>query len=347
MQIVNDLKILPPPWVSESDIYEVYIDDGYDQNKVGYWADVNGVKAFVAFKFRTSVQMGRAFTSVSGGTSGIYEVDGVSYSVSDYVDNEVPRNKGFAFSEYKGALIHHALKLAGFGGLKVALSTTLPLGFYYKNGVVDKAYIEKVKNSLQKPYTSLDGEPLADIVAEHHTIQPESVCAFIAYVLRNGDDQFEDIEGSFCVCDVGGNTTDISVLVPGDEIRIAHDLSGSKSIGVLNVKDALSKALEDQFGVANIPPAALSKALATKRFDFLNKSTDISNLVDSSLLFTAKRLLHYIDEMVGDYSLNHIMFSGGGAEVLKDAIASVYPNAITTEHSEFDNLKGLMLSSQI
>ncbi|MEI8650978.1 hypothetical protein P4S73_28915 [Paraglaciecola sp. Hal342] len=70
-------------------------------------------------------------------------------------------------------------------------------------------------------------------------------------------EEFEDINGSFCVCDIGGNTTDISVLVPGDEITINHKLSGSRHIGVLNIKDTL-KVFAAKFQVTNIPPVEVN-----------------------------------------------------------------------------------------
>lgn len=347
MQIVRDIKQLPPIWEEGQDIYEVFMDDGYDQNKVGYWANVDGKKTFIAFKYATSAQMGRVFTSIKGGSTGIYDVNGMSYTVSEYVQNEVPRNKGFAYSEFKGALIHHGLKLAGFGGKTVSISTTLPIGYYYNDGMVDKAYIDKVKAALQVPFTSADGEPLAQIDMESHSIQPESVCAFIAYVLRDGPENYEDIQGSFCVCDIGGNTTDISVLVPGDEISIVHELSGSRHVGVLNIKDTLKKRLQTKFSITNIPPAEISKTLSSGQFSFLNKNHEVQDLVEESLIMTAKRLLQYIDELVGDYSLNNIMFSGGGASVLREALAKIYDNALTTSNPEFDNLYGLMLAKSM
>lgn len=347
MQIVNDLKKLPPIWDQDQEVHDVFMDDGYDQNKVGYWGNVDGQKTLVGFKYATSAQMGRIFSSMNSSGSGIYDVDGMSYTVSEYVENEVSRNKGFAYSEFKGALIHHGLKLAGFSGKKVSLSTTLPIGYYYKDGVADIEYISKVRDALQKPFTSADGADLASIVPNMHTIQPESVCAFLAYVLRDDAEEFEDINGSFCVCDIGGNTTDISVLVPGDEITINHKLSGSRHIGVLNIKDTLKGFLQQKFQVTNIPPAEVNRALTTGVFHFMNKANDVSDLVQSSLIMTAKRLMNFIDELVGDYSLNYIMFSGGGAQLLKTALRDVYKGAITTDTPEFDNLAGLALAKSL
>ena len=348
MQIVSSVNNLPPIWEEEGqEIFDVFIDDGYDQNKVGYWANVEGVKKFVAFKYPTSAQMGRVLSGVNGDTTGFYDIDGISYTVNEYVTNEATRNKGFAFSEIKGAIVHHGLKLAGFGGKKVALSTTLPIGYYYRDGAIDKPYIDKVKEGLQREYSSADGKPLANIVPEEHNIHAESICAFLAYVLGDENGEFKDIQGGFAVCDIGGNTTDISVLVPGQTISIAHELCGSREIGVLNIKDTLERKLQDKFDLSNLPSATLSNALSQKTFSFLNNQHDIKQEVTESQKITAKRLLGYISELVGDFPLSAIMFSGGGANVMGDALKLEYANAIKTTHPEFDNLLGLMLQKSL
>ncbi|MEI8650979.1 plasmid segregation protein ParM [Paraglaciecola sp. Hal342] len=178
MQIVNDLKKLPQFGTKTKRFMMCLWMMVMDQNKVGYWGNRGWPKTLVGFKYATSAQMGRVFASMNSSGSGIYDVDGMSYTVSEYVENEVSRNKGFAYSEFKGALIHHGLKLAGFSGKKVSLSTTLPIGYYYKDGVADIEYISKVRDALQKPFTSADGADLASIVPNMHTIQPESVCVF-------------------------------------------------------------------------------------------------------------------------------------------------------------------------
>ncbi|MFY0667783.1 MAG: ParM/StbA family protein [Alteromonas stellipolaris] len=344
MQIINDLTNLPPIWAPDEETHHVFMDDGYDQMKVGYWADVDGKRTLVAFKYRTSVQMGRHLTAVMGSETGIYIIDGSSYTVSEYVENDATRNKRFAHSDFKIALVHHGLKVAGFGGKNVHIHTTLPISHFFRDGLPDADHINKVKTKFKAEAASADGEQLALIVG--HTIQSEAVAAFIAYMLRNGHENVEPIPGAIGVCDIGGNTTDLTVLVPGQQVMINHDLSSSREVGVLNIKDDLKKRIQHRFGFDKIPSATISQALDVKKLTFLKQEHDIAEDVKMSKVDTAKRVLNVIDEILGDQVLHLMLFCGGGTECLKTELAEEYPTFESSDFPEFDNLLGLVRANE-
>ena len=143
--VIKELKNAPTPLPEEDGTYKVFVDNGYAQNKIAYWAEVDGTKQLVNFLLPSRAQMGRVNVDVHGRASGVYTVNGSDYTVGEDVrDPETIRSKQYAHSEINCALVMHTLIAAGFSGLKIRLGTGLPFDHYFRNREVDKAFIKKI-----------------------------------------------------------------------------------------------------------------------------------------------------------------------------------------------------------
>ncbi|MGK9007660.1 plasmid segregation protein ParM domain-containing protein, partial [Citrobacter europaeus] len=68
-----------------------------------------------------------------GAEEGLYKTEeGLDYTVSEYLPNaDDTRFKDYPRSPLNRVLVHHALRVAGFGGKDVSIATGLPVSYYY------------------------------------------------------------------------------------------------------------------------------------------------------------------------------------------------------------------------
>jgi len=83
--VIKELKNAPTPLPEEDGTYKVFVDNGYAQNKIAYWAEVDGTKQLVNFLLPSRAQMGRVNVDVHGRASGVYTVNGSDYTVGEDV----------------------------------------------------------------------------------------------------------------------------------------------------------------------------------------------------------------------------------------------------------------------
>ncbi|QCZ95530.1 ParM/StbA family protein [Salinimonas iocasae] len=338
--VIKDLSQLPPPYEFEDGIYPVVVDNGYAQQKCAYWANVEGKKTRVNFIVPSRAQMGRINVDVHGEASGVYTVSGSDYTVAaDIREPEVMRSKNYAFSEINCALVHHTLVLAGFGGKKVRLATGLPFSHYFRNRSVDETFVQKVKSSLLQPCESAVGKAMPEIIS--HTIYPESTAAAVSYAYNEETGDLKSFENGLVVIDMGGGTTDITI-VNGD-FTLDMDLSGSRQLGVIDIRESLRTAIEAAFDVSGMTDKQLDLALRSGEFKLYGEPKDITSLIDSSTQLTVKKLSTLLSETIGEGAfLDDILFVGGGAQILSEAFKDRYQQAHVPAEAEFENANGML-----
>lgn len=322
-------------------ITDVAVDNGYADQKVAYWAqDENGNRVIAEMLLPSRAQMGAINISIDGRSSGVYEVDGDPWTVGkDVTEPESIRGQKYAYSELNAVLVNHSLIAAGFAGRPVRIATGLPFDHFYKNGDINADLIDRVKSSL-KAEVKPRGD-IASAIIEAHELYPESTAAFVDYAVDETTGEMKgDFESGLAVVDIGGNTTDITYINPGNTINTER--SGSRKLGVLNVRDRLSRLIKEDFKVDELRDAQLDRALRTGSCRIFGKDQDVRKQIDSAKRESVKKLMNYVEEVLGDAAdLDLVLFVGGGAEVLADVIKE-YPHASVPDRPQFANARGML-----
>jgi plasmid segregation protein ParM len=316
---------------------DVAVDNGYADQKVAYWAmDEKGNKIIAELSLPSRAQMGAINISIDGKSAGVYEIDGDAWTVGkDVTEPESIRGEKYAYSE----LNTHSLIAAGFTGKNLRIATGLPFDHYYRNGEVNQELINKVKESLKTPVLPKGGFLPANLTG--HELYPESTAAFVDYAVDDQTGEMKsEIETGLAVVDIGGNTTDITYINSDNMINVQR--SGSKKLGVLNVRDRLRRLIQEDFKVDEIRDAQLDRALRTGDCKIFGKDQAVQKQIDAAKRESVKKLMNYVEEMVGDAAdLDMVLFVGGGAEVLGDVIKE-YPHARVPDRPQFSNARGML-----
>ena len=323
-----------------SDVTNVAVDNGYADQKIAFWASKDGKRVIAEVLLPSRAQMGAINLAIDGKSAGVYEIDGDPWTVGrDVTEPESIRGERYAFSEMNAVLVNHSLIAAGFSGRQVRISTGLPFEHFFKNGQPNKDLHEKVKASLKTKVTP-KGDFKAAIIKAHE-LYPESTAAFVDYAVdEETGDMKNEIENGLAVVDIGGNTTDITYINSDNQINVQR--SGSKKLGVLNVRDRLRRMIQDVHGVSEIRDAQLDSALRTGSCKIFGKDQDVSEQIDAAKKESVKKLMNYVEETVGDAGdLDMVLFVGGGAAVLGDVIKN-YPHAHVPDRPQFANARGML-----
>jgi plasmid segregation protein ParM len=319
----------------------VAVDNGYADQKIAYWAkDQNGNKFIAEILLPSRAQMGAINISMDGKSSGVYEVNGDPWTVGkDVSEPESIRGQRYAYSELNTVLVNHSLIAAGFAGKKVKLGTGLPFDHFYKNGEPDTDFINRVKQSLKTPVKPKSNVEPARI--EAHGVFPESTVTFVDYAIDDLTGEMKrEFETGVAVVDIGGNTTDITCI--NSDFTVNQDRSGSRNLGVLNVRDRLLRLIKDDFKVDELRDSQLDSALRTGVCKIFGQECDVKKQIDSAKRESVKKLMNFVEEILGDAGdLDLVLFVGGGAEVLQDVIRE-YPHAIVPNRPQFANARGIL-----
>jgi plasmid segregation protein ParM len=330
------------------DITDVAVDNGYADQKVAFWALNESQELYihvVSYPSRAQIGAVNITMSMTGDSAGagVYLVDGEPWTVGkDVSEPEVIRGKRYAYSDLNALLVNHSLTVAGFGGSKVRISTGLPYSHFFNNGAPDTVFQEKVKKSLKVEVTSRSGRETS--IISDHVIYPESAAAMIDYIVdhKTGELAVEIVNG-VVVVDIGGNTTDITSISSSYEIDV--EKSDSKEIGVLDVRDELKKLILKEFEIDRIRDAQLDSAIRNNTCQIFGKTENVKDLVDMAKRQVTKKLMNFVDGLIGDASdVDIILFVGGGAAVLESVI-SEYPHSHVPENPEAANARGMLINS--
>ena len=319
----------------------VGVDDGYRETKLA-WRENGTVRTL---RIPSLVQVGPlGFTDFDGNLSGI-ETEGTVYSVGDFRDGEDTRFADYPTSPLVRVLVHHVLVQAGFSGKDVTIATGLPprdafLPDGRKNGELIARKIER----FALPVRFRDGREPARVT--HHRVCTQGIGALLDYL--TDEREIRTLSGPVGVVDVGGRTTDVAVVIPGERgLAIDHERSGSENVGILNILDDLSREIRMTERIGGIPLYALESALATGRIRLSGQDRDVSELVTDAKARTRERVARAVSILLGETAdLETILFAGGGALALPDLL-SRYPQAATLPDPQFANARGFLKSLRI
>lgn len=318
----------------------VGVDDGHYAIKV-----ITETGAMLNIPSRA--RSGRHLISVQEGedNGSFYSTEeGSSYTVNEHLTNyEDTRFKEYPKSALNRVLVHHALRMAGFGGKNVVIATGLPVSYYYlANGRKDDALIQAKVANLSKGVTC-GTKLVANIV--RNVVATEAIAAYIDQLMDmqgNPTEEYSALRDAMIgVIDIGGKTTDCAVVFPGGE-QVDADRSGSSDTGVLLLNDAVESRLRTMFDLDNVPPRMVEGAITKGMVRIAGDEKNVGDIVLAEKERLAEQIMSGVRTKIGSgKDLDAVLFVGGGAIVMRDQLAKHFPHSRFPERPEFANARGM------
>jgi plasmid segregation protein ParM len=331
----------------------IAVDDGFAHTKV--WDGETQQGTFLASVARPGAHITARLLSSQPSIDPGYETDEGEYTVGDgLVGAQTAHFDDYPFSGMNRAIVMHAIREHGLRFPELNLSnrplkviTGLPLQAYYRHGgEKDKDRVERKRAALLGPLRARDGSALPTI--EQHEVMPEGLAAWVDYILDVDGQAKEDVlETAVGVVDVGGRTTDLAVILPGQTID--HARSTSVEVGMAQALGDLQQALLQDKAITAltsrpvITPRHLQKALETGQITMYGQMVNVQSVVEKALETLARRLVTDIQRVLGSASdLESIWFVGGGAKALMNhpLLIKVYPHMRVPDEPSFSNARG-------
>lgn len=309
----------------------VIVDEGSSQIKL-VWLEDNQLKTQM-IKSRGSYTLE---STLDGGIGdNVYEVDTVRINVGDKVANPIATcSDHYQTSDINRALVHHILRLAGFGSQTVDLMVTLPVDTFYRN--TDKR--DAKKDHMKKPVRHANGLPLA--IINQVLVAPEAVPVLDSIRLNDRGELLDDFSdlNKVLIVDIGGTTTDITVVTS----RNTTEGHASVRIGVFDIAKNLRGNLFNDPNIEALEPSmdTLDHTLRTGQF----RGVDVGHHIRDACEPVKNMLLSAMRPLVADPAeLDFVCYVGGGANLLAESLTRAYGgNTITHPNPEFAVALGLM-----
>lgn len=306
------------------DYFDLIVDNGYAYQKLAAWVkDKCGQIVIRTASIPSRAELGRAnVPSGNSGSDGLFVInDDDYYTVSEFVQNpESIRSDSYSYSELNNVLVANSILESGMHDQKFRLTTGLPLKQYYnEDGSRNNKLIDKVKSSLVNLAQPVSGPELK---ITSHNIKPEALSAFIDWYVSDDGNVSHEIHSGVMVVDIGGGTTDISNINPN--LSLNNNLSGTSRIGILDLFKYLRPLLSETFNVDadSIRDDELDKVVRTSKVFIRGNFIDCTSQLQKAKSKLAKRLYNVINELKGG-TLDNIIFTGGGAEALREELIAI------------------------
>ncbi|UUA75136.1 ParM/StbA family protein [Cellvibrio sp. QJXJ] len=319
----------------------IAIDDGFDQTNTAHWAMENGVLTILEDKIKSRGKRGRHAISMSMEGVGLYSSGDDVYTIRDTMDHEDTRSDDFPKKPLNRFLVHAALSKIGItGGQDVAVVTGLPLTTYMPVlGEVNQRLIDAKRENIMTPVTvGVGNTPSANIV--FHGVFPEAIAGLADYLIGN-DGKFREgmsFDVVRMVLDIGGRTTDMAIILPGNDIAKIHTIN----FGVSNMRDTLRRMIESKLDMA-LDSISLDEALMTKQATLFGKLEDFTKEWNTAISSVLKEIFNAAGDIRKLYpSLREMVCFGGGAALCESMIREQYPEVKMVENPDGANARGYL-----
>ncbi|OOH80879.1 ParM/StbA family protein [Leptospirillum ferriphilum] len=320
-------------------VTDVGLDDGYAAVKLAWFDKAGAIRTLsVPSRAREGTLGIGAFGN--DGMVGGYETEGRRFTISPGIEGTNTRFPDYNISALARVLSHHALILAGFAGKPVRLGSGLPLDRYFRDGKKNEDRINRKIESFAHPVTVLSGEEPVRIV--RHEVFAQGLAAAVDWFYDGKT--LKPQEGPVGIVDIGGQTTDLSVILP--TLKTDHRQTTTCELGVLDVHEGLKRRILSVHNkVDDIPADALERALATGNIRLWGKDVPVHRECEEAVREVESQLENRIRAVFGKgiSSLEALLFVGGGAKVFR-GLPAAFPNAVLPEQPEFANARGLLKS---
>jgi plasmid segregation protein ParM len=319
----------------------VAIDDGYDQTNCAYWVFENDVLTIKEKKIKSRGKRGRHAISMQMKGVGLYASGTDVYTIRDTMDHEDTRTDDFPKKPLNRFLVHAILNDIGItNGQEVAIVTGLPLTTYMPEmGEVNTRLIEAKTQNMKVPVTTgVNNAPSAKIA--YHGVFPEAIAGLADYLIDNNGKVREgvDFEQVRMVLDIGGRTTDMAIVLPGNDIGAIETVE----LGVSNMREGLRKRIENKLSLT-LDSMCLDEALQTKNCCIYGDDNDVSAEWNEAVYEVLNLIFASAEDLRRKYpSIRETICFGGGAALCESMIKDKFPFVKMAENPDGANARGYL-----
>lgn len=312
-------------------------DDGFAAVKLAFFN--GGQLQQIMIPSRAAVGANLTAQTTGGDSDATYHADDVTYTVSEHLKAQDTRFQSYPTSALNRVLVHHALRKAGLGGMRVCIATGLPPGNYYRGDGLNQRLISGKQRNLLARISTGDREPVATII-DHHVFS-EAASGLVDYCVGLKGETLHEVTEPIAVVDIGGRTTDcLTILPPGNQVDQTR--SGTANMGVLDVMDVVRAHLCDAFDLEEVSDQRIDQAIRTGSVQLFGKSQSVRAAVDNAIREVSEKILRYVQtRFTNAAEVETIIFVGGGAELMR-AVIEEFPQAHVPETPQFANARGML-----
>lgn len=239
----------------------------------------------------------------------------VSLAEPDYAERDLQRNRK-GINEIILFLLGMGLSTGEIEETEVVVTTGLPTDDYDK---LAKEYAEFIMND-KKPYVfsifnkGVEIKKKITVIDANIENQPKgTIISCINEKLRRKENWMELKNQRYGVCDIGFNTTDLSMYVGKDIIKGAKN--NFSTFGMVEILSTIKKMIEDEFNCKKTEDDVLA-ALTTNKIKVKGKFNDCTEIIKKGFEEKAKQLVVEISSKWEDYldNLDEIILTGGSIE---------------------------------
>jgi hypothetical protein len=188
----------------------------------------------------------------------------------------------------------------------------------------------------------VNGEALA-IRIEEVRVMAQPAGAFFAWGLDGGGRWARpkaDLKAPVAVCDVGFNTLDLFAVQGGD---VVARFTGGDTAGMRRAAELLTNAVKAKHGVdLSLHEADAFLRQRRPRLYTSEGEANLTPLVTQALDTAAAGVVTFVEQRWGSgRQFAHLLFAGGGAEALRDALLRQYPHGVVLPNPVAANAVGL------
>ena len=311
-------------------VIDVFIDEGSAGVKI-IWVEDGELKRDL---LASRVVQEHTPTSDGSFSDGAYEADGDDYTVAPFMDGTMPTDtRSYQVSAYNRVLVHEALRKNGFGGKKVSITTTLPVGDFYAVKPRNQILIDEKKENLQKPVKSMANNQLSEIVEVK--VSSEAIPAWMNYLLDDDGNIVIGVDESsrILVVDSGGTTTDMAILDGFGNIQ----RQTSVRVGGFAVGDNLRPLLISRFKRKKIENHQIDVSFKNGKF----AGECIAKEIEKACKPVETRILTEMEKFQPDAEdLDAVLYVGGLSALTASRLASSY-GGVSIVGDEFSIVQGI------
>lgn len=263
----------------------------------------------------------------------VYTIDNQHYSVVEDGTQLLPtKGSDFQVSNHNLALVHEILRPI-FGNQSINLHVTLPIfQFYNIDNTRNSQRITEKTTLLNKPVRNPAGHSLA--IFNKVNVSPEGIPVWFDVLFNDQltfNPKYEFVE-RVLVVDIGGTTTDISMITGGGRII----QKGSIEIGCFRVADNLRAELN----AGHASNLAIEKAMRTSTF----RKKTIDQELQQAIFPVAEHIYHQMKIFEKDEkALDYVVYAGGGATLIGQQLEDLYGgNTLIPDQPELALARGIL-----
>ncbi len=241
------------------------------------------------------------------------------------------------------ALTYTALGLLlGSGDHRLSLAIGLPVEVMSD---VDLAHatLRNLRSWMVGAHAFTVNEAAVQLSIEQVQILAQPAGAFFAWGLNDlgkWNRATDDIKALVAVCDLGFNTLDLFVVQNG---QIVNRFTGGDTVGMRRASEMFCQTLQRQYGL-KLSLQEADALLRQRRPTLLisGTSVDLTGAARQALDSAAGSVLAFLESRWGNgRQFGHLLFTGGGAEALRESLLRAYPYGVILPEPVTANALGL------